>query len=103
MILTSLVKLKFYNTLVSYHGFEKLPFDHMCAGSKAMHSHIIEIFSEETKSKKSTAQNLAITLQRRYRNVLVDSKSQKQLEMFLGLRHQKHFPTLPDLPLQVSP
>lgn len=66
-----------------------------------MHSHIIEIFSEEAKSKKSTAQNLAITLQRRYRNVLVDSTRQKQLEMFLGLRHHKHFPTLPDLPLQV--
>lgn len=66
-----------------------------------MHSHIIEIFSEEAKSKKSTAQNLAITLQRRYRNMLVDSTRQKQLEMFLGLRHHKHFPTLPDLPLQV--
>lgn len=70
-------------------------------GSKAMHSHIIEIFSEEAKSKKSTAQNFAITLQRRYRNMLVDSTRQKQLEMFLGLRHHKHFPTLPDLPLQV--
>ncbi|XP_024361756.1 probable phosphoinositide phosphatase SAC9 [Physcomitrium patens] len=70
-------------------------------GSKAMHSHIIEIFSDEAKSKKSTAQNLAITLQRRYRNMLVDSTRQKQLEMFLGLRHHKYFPTLPDLPLQV--
>jgi hypothetical protein len=66
-----------------------------------MHSHIIEIFSEEAKSKKSTAQNFAITLQRRYRNMLVDSTRQKQLEMFLGLRHHKHFPTLPNLPLQV--
>jgi cellulose biosynthesis protein BcsQ len=73
-------------------------------GSRAMHSHIIEIFSEEAgKSKKSsTATNFAITLQRRYLNVLVDSTRQKQLEMFLGIRHHKHFPSLPDWPLQVS-
>ena len=67
-----------------------------------MHSHIIEIFNEEgAKSKKSTATNLAITLQRRYRNMLVDSTRQKQLETFLGFKLHKHFPTLPDQPLQV--
>lgn len=75
---------------------------YVLTGSRAMHSHIIEIFNEEgAKSKKSTATNLAITLQRRYRNMLVDSTRQKQLETFLGFKLHKHFPTLPDQPLQV--
>lgn len=75
---------------------------YVLTGSRAMHSHIIEIFNEEgAKSKKSTATNLAITLQRRYRNMWVDSTRQKQLETFLGFKLHKHFPTLPDQPLQV--
>lgn len=72
-------------------------------GSKAMHSHIIQIFSDEGGKAKtlSPAQNLAITLQRRFLNVVMDSTRQKQLEMFVGLRLNKHFQSLPDQPLQV--
>jgi hypothetical protein len=72
-------------------------------GSKAMHSHVIQIFSDDaTKFKQfPTAQNMKITLQIRYQNVLVDSSRQKQLEMFLGMRLYKYLPSVSDKPLQV--
>ncbi|GFY81280.1 sacI homology domain-containing protein [Actinidia rufa] len=72
-------------------------------GSKAMHSQILSIFSEEAGKFKqfSAAQNMKITLQRRYKNAVVDSSRQKQLEMFLGLRHFKHLPSVPVQPLHV--
>ncbi|CAK7322473.1 unnamed protein product [Dovyalis caffra] len=72
-------------------------------GSKAMHSQILSIFNEEAGKFKqfSVAQNFQITLQRRYKNVLVDSSRQKQLEMFLGLRLFKHLPSIPVQPLNV--
>lgn len=72
-------------------------------GSKAMHSQILSIFSEEAGKFKqfSVAQNVKITLQRRYKNAVVDSSRQKQLEMFLGLRLFKHLPSLPLQPLHV--
>lgn len=73
-------------------------------GSKAMHSQILSIFSEEAGGKFkqfSVAQNVKITLQRRYKNAIVDSSRQKQLEMFLGLRLFKHLPSLPLQPLHV--
>lgn len=73
-------------------------------GSKAMHSQILSIFSEEAGKFKqfSVAQNVKITLQRRYKNAIVDSSRQKQLEMFLGLRLFKHLPSLPLQPLHVA-
>ncbi|THG23694.1 hypothetical protein TEA_008791 [Camellia sinensis var. sinensis] len=72
-------------------------------GSKAMHSQILSIFNEEAGKFKqfSAAQNMKITLQRRYKNAVVDSSRQKQLEMFLGLRHFKHLPSVPVQPLHV--
>ncbi|TYJ44804.1 hypothetical protein E1A91_A02G009400v1 [Gossypium mustelinum] len=72
-------------------------------GSKAMHSHILNIFNEEAGKFKqfSAAQNMKITLQRRYKNAVVDSSRQKQLEMFLGIRLFKHLPSVPIQPLQV--
>ncbi|CAL9245733.1 unnamed protein product [Arabidopsis halleri] len=73
-------------------------------GSKAMHSQILNIFSEESGAFKqfSAAQkNMKITLQRRYKNVMVDSSRQKQLEMFLGMRLFKHLPSIPVHPLHV--
>ncbi|CAH1441274.1 unnamed protein product [Lactuca virosa] len=72
-------------------------------GSKAMHSHILSIFSEEAAKNKqfSVAQNVKITLQRRYNNAVVDSYRQKQLEMFLGLRLFKHLPSISIQPLHV--
>lgn len=72
-------------------------------GSKAMHSQILSIFSEEAGkfSKFSAAQNMKITLQRRYKNAVVDSSRQKQLEIFLGLRLFKHLPSIPIHPLHV--
>lgn len=63
-----------------------------------MHSYIVEIFNEESKSKKSIVQDLAIILQHRYWSLWVDNIHQKQLEMFLGLRGDKHFSTLLELP-----
>lgn len=72
-------------------------------GSKAMHSHVIQIFNDDaTKFKQfPAAQNMKITLQRRYQNVVVDSSRQKQLEMFLGMRLCKYLPSVSDKPLQV--
>ncbi|XP_071721407.1 probable phosphoinositide phosphatase SAC9 isoform X2 [Rutidosis leptorrhynchoides] len=72
-------------------------------GSKAMHSHILNIFSEEANKSKqfSVAQNVKINLQRRYNNAVVDSSRQKQLEMFLGLRLFKHLPSVSVHPLHV--
>lgn len=59
------------------------------------------VLQDAAKVKKSsTAANVAITLQRRYMNMVVDSSRQKQFEMFLGLRRHKHLPTQPDVPLQ---
>ncbi|XP_027345477.1 probable phosphoinositide phosphatase SAC9 [Abrus precatorius] len=72
-------------------------------GSKAMHSQILSIFNEETGKFKqfSAAQNVKITLQRRYKNAVVDSSRQKQLEMFLGMRLFKHLPSISLQPLHV--
>lgn len=72
-------------------------------GSKAMHSQILSIFNEEAGKFKqfSVAQNMKITLQRRYKNAIVDSSRQKQLEMFLGLRLFRHLPSVPLQPLHV--
>ncbi|VAI26413.1 unnamed protein product [Triticum turgidum subsp. durum] len=72
-------------------------------GSKAMHSEILNIFKEETGkfSKFSAAQNVKITLQRRFHNYMNDSSRQKQFEMFLGLRLYKHLPSIPIFPLKV--
>ncbi|XP_059655366.1 probable phosphoinositide phosphatase SAC9 [Cornus florida] len=72
-------------------------------GSKAMHSQILSIFSEEAGKFKqfSAAQNMKITLQRRYKNAVVDSSRQKQLEMFLGLRLFRHLPSVSVQPLHV--
>ncbi|CAM0881228.1 unnamed protein product [Alopecurus aequalis] len=72
-------------------------------GSKAMHSEILNIFKEETGKfgKFSAAQNVKITLQRRFHNYMNDSSRQKQFEMFLGLRLYKHLPSIPIFPLKV--
>ncbi|KAJ8774787.1 hypothetical protein K2173_017233 [Erythroxylum novogranatense] len=72
-------------------------------GSKAMHSQILSIFNEEAGKFKqfSAAQNMKITLQRRYKNAVVDSSRQKQLEMFLGVRLFKHLPSVAVQPLNV--
>ncbi|PKA51081.1 putative phosphoinositide phosphatase SAC9 [Apostasia shenzhenica] len=72
-------------------------------GSKAMHSQILNIFNDDGGkfSKFSAAQNVGITLVRRYKNVLVDSSRQKQLELFLGIRLFKHLPSVSVCPLKV--
>ncbi|KAJ0092940.1 hypothetical protein Patl1_26812 [Pistacia atlantica] len=72
-------------------------------GSKAMHSQILSIFNDEGGKFKqfSAAQNMKITLQRRYKNAIVDSSRQKQLEMFLGMRLFKHLPSVSVQPLNV--
>lgn len=72
-------------------------------GSKAMHSQILSIFNEDAGKFKqfSAAQNMKITLQRRYKNAVVDSSRQKQFEMFLGMRLFKHLPSIPVQPLNV--
>ncbi|XP_073157338.1 probable phosphoinositide phosphatase SAC9 isoform X2 [Henckelia pumila] len=72
-------------------------------GSKAMHSQILSIFNEESGKFKqfSAAQNMKITLQRRYKNAVVDSSRQKQLQIFLGLRLYKHFPSAMIHPIHV--
>ncbi|KAK6914467.1 SAC domain [Dillenia turbinata] len=72
-------------------------------GSEAMHSQILSIFNEETGKFKqlSVAKNMKIMIQRRIKNVVVDSSRQKQLEMFLGMKLFKHLPTVLVQPLHV--
>ncbi|KAL8150339.1 hypothetical protein V2J09_020147 [Rumex salicifolius] len=72
-------------------------------GSKAMHSQILGVFSEGRGKFKqfNAAQSMKITLQRRYKNVVVDSSRQKQLEIFLGMRLFKYLPSVPLTPLHV--
>ncbi|KAG0466226.1 hypothetical protein HPP92_017806, partial [Vanilla planifolia] len=72
-------------------------------GSKAMHSQILNIFNDDGGkfSKFSAAQNVKITVQRRFKNIVVDSTRQKQLEMLLGIRLFKHLPSVPIRPLKV--
>ncbi|KAM2970145.1 hypothetical protein FF2_017151 [Malus domestica] len=72
-------------------------------GSKAMHSQILSIFNDDAGKFKqfSAAQNMKITLQRRYKNAVVDSSRQKQLEIFLGMRLFKHLPSVSFHPLNV--
>jgi hypothetical protein len=73
-------------------------------GSKAMHSEILNIFKEETGKfgKFSAAQNVKITLQRRFHKYMNDSSRQKQFEMFLGLMLYKNLPSIPIFPLKVG-
>ncbi|CAI5467603.1 unnamed protein product [Closterium sp. Yama58-4] len=73
-------------------------------GSRAMHSHIIHIFSSDpSKAKKgaaASATNIGISLQRRFLNLVWDATRHRQLEVFLGLRRHKYFSfALPDRPL----
>ncbi|XP_021751810.1 probable phosphoinositide phosphatase SAC9 [Chenopodium quinoa] len=72
-------------------------------GSKAMHSQILTIFTEQGGKFKqlAAAQNLKITIERRIKNTFVDGSRQKQLEMFLGMRLFKHLPSIPLFPLHV--
>ncbi|KAL9240699.1 hypothetical protein vseg_014887 [Gypsophila vaccaria] len=72
-------------------------------GSKAMHSQILNIFNDDGGKFKqlAAAQNLKITLLRRYQNTFSDSSRQKQLEMFLGMRLFKHLPSVALFPLHV--
>lgn len=72
-------------------------------GSKAMHSQILNIFSNDAGKFKqlSVAQNVKITVQRRFQNHLIDSSRQKQLEMFLGVRLFRHIPSVSLHSLQV--
>ncbi|KAG9455349.1 hypothetical protein H6P81_008253 [Aristolochia fimbriata] len=70
-------------------------------GSKAMHSHILNIFDGGKSKQFAAAQNVKITLLRRYKNAVVDSSRQKQLEMFLGIRLFKHVPSIQIHPLKV--
>ncbi|XP_078444918.1 putative phosphoinositide phosphatase SAC9 isoform X2 [Wolffia australiana] len=65
-------------------------------GSKATHSQILNIFNDESGKFKqfAAAQHVKITLQRRYKNVIVDSYRQKQWEMFLGIRMARHLPSV---------
>ena len=39
-------------------------------------------------------QNLGVTVQRRWNNVLSDAHHQQIIEMFLGLRMRQHFPSV---------
>ncbi|CAA7401353.1 unnamed protein product [Spirodela intermedia] len=72
-------------------------------GSKATHNQILNIFNDDSGKFKqfAAAQHVRITLQRRYKNVVVDSSRQKQWEMFLGIRMFKHLPSVAVHPLQV--
>eukprot|EP00898_Chlorokybus_atmophyticus_P001755 jgi/Chlat1/2580/Chrsp178S02444 len=72
-------------------------------GSRAMHSSVIHLFSDQAQKHRrgAAATNMAISLQRRYLNMVVDSSRQAQLETFLGLRRSVHLPGVPAVPMQV--
>lgn len=49
--------------------------------------------SSMSKAGIGKLQNLSVTVQRRWNNVLADSSRQLIIEMFLGLRLTQHFPS----------
>lgn len=49
--------------------------------------------SSMSKAGIGKLQNLSVTVQRRWNNVLADSTRQLIIEMFLGLRLNQHFPS----------
>lgn len=69
----------------------------MCyTGSKAMHSSVINILKgpKKSASRLALASNAAISVQRRYLNMVEDSSRQLQIELFLGMRWREYFPTI---------
>ena len=66
--------------------------------SRAMHSAILGLLQNEASSMSKAGigklQNLSVTVQRRWNNVLADSTRQLIIEMFLGLRLNQHFPSV---------
>lgn len=50
--------------------------------------------SSMSKAGIGKLQNLSVTVQRRWNNVLADSTRQLIIEMFLGLRLSQHFPSV---------
>lgn len=68
----------------------------MCyTGSKAMHSSVINILKgpKKSASRLALASNAAISVQRRYLNMVEDSNRQLQIELFLGTRWREYFPS----------
>ncbi len=47
-----------------------------------------------SKAGMGKLQNLSLTVQRRWNNVLADATRQLIIEMFLGLRLSQHFPSV---------
>lgn len=66
--------------------------------SRAMHSAILGLLQNEASSMSKAGigklQNLSLTVQRRWNNVLADGTRQLIIEMFLGLRLSQHFPSV---------
>lgn len=81
--------------------------------SRAMHSHILNLLQEGGNSSTAAVRtsvgklaNLQVAVQRRWSNMMTDAIRQQVVEMFLGLKWQSHFPTVPmvypaDVPLEV--
>ncbi|KAK6914470.1 SAC domain [Dillenia turbinata] len=74
-------------------------------GSEAMHSQILSIFNEETGKFKqlSVAKNMKIMIQRRIKNVVVDSSVRSSWRCFWEWKLFKHLPTVLVQPLHVPP
>lgn len=59
--------------------------------------------SSMSKAGIGKLQNLSVTVQRRWNNVLADSTRQLIVEMFLGLRMSQHFPNVRLLYIDPTP
>ncbi len=82
--------------------------------SRAMHSHILNLLQEGNSSSTAAVRtsvgklaNLQVAVQRRWSNMMTDAIRQQVVEMFLGLKWESHFPTVPmvfpaDIPLEVG-
>eukprot|EP00891_Asterochloris_glomerata_P005930 jgi/Astpho2/5930/Aster-02418 len=66
--------------------------------SRAMHSAILGLLQRDSSSMSQAGigklQNLGVTVQRRWNNVLSDAHRQQIVEMFLGLRMRQYFPSV---------
>ncbi|KAK9818315.1 hypothetical protein WJX72_010447 [[Myrmecia] bisecta] len=66
--------------------------------SRAMHSAILGLLQGESgavsKAGIGKLQNISVSVQRRWNNVLSDATRQSVVEMFLGLRLDHHFPSV---------
>lgn len=82
------------------------PLQQVLASEHALHNAVCGVQNEGSSMSKAgigKLQNLSVTVQRRWNNVMEDSTRQLIVEMFLGLRMSQHFPSVKLLHIDSTP